>query len=63
MLDLVLLALKQLDEQCAARVLAYSRSNTVGDGQDCRPQAGSFDFSTSLTSVTTSSRSTAFVMS
>jgi len=63
MLDAVALPGQQLDEKLAARVLAVPGFDTVRDRQDGGPQTGSFDFSTSETSLTIMSASIAFAMS
>jgi hypothetical protein len=63
MLDLVALPSQQLDEQLAARVLAFPGCDAVRNRQDGSPQTGSFVFSTSETSLTVISASTAFAMS
>ena len=63
MLDVVALRLEQLDEQPAALVVAFARCDAVRDGHHRRPHAGSFVFSTSVTSEIDISLSIAFAMS
>jgi hypothetical protein len=61
--DVVAVALEQLDQQAAALVVALACGDAVGDGEDGRPQTGSFVFATSATSRITISLSIAFAMS
>ena len=61
--DLVAIAAQELVEEIAARVLAPTHVDTVGDGQDGRLHARCFVFSTSRTSPSSIPSSTAFAMS